>query len=76
VPRFSQLNAKLAANRRILAFKCQTTVASSVRLRNTVHAELKRLANQEPLALVIVDTLAAFFDGDDINDPETRLEAR
>jgi hypothetical protein len=33
-----------------------------------VHAELKRLAEQEPLALVIVDTLAAFFDGDNIND--------
>jgi uncharacterized membrane protein len=33
-----------------------------------VHAELKRLADQEPFALVIVDTLAAFFDGDNIND--------
>ena len=33
-----------------------------------VHAELKRLAEQEPFALVIVDTLAAFFDGDNIND--------
>jgi uncharacterized membrane protein len=33
-----------------------------------VHAELKRLAEQEPFALVIIDTLAAFFDGDNIND--------
>jgi uncharacterized membrane protein len=33
-----------------------------------VHAELKRLCEQEPLALIIVDTLAAFFDGDNIND--------
>jgi hypothetical protein len=33
-----------------------------------VHAELARLAEQEPFALVIVDTLAAFFDGDDINN--------
>jgi len=33
-----------------------------------VHAELKRLAEQAPFALVIVDTLAAFFDGDNIND--------
>jgi hypothetical protein len=33
-----------------------------------VHAELKRLAEQEPFALVIVDTLAAIFDGDNIND--------
>jgi hypothetical protein len=33
-----------------------------------VHAELKRLADQEPFALIIVDTLAAFFDGDNIND--------
>lgn len=33
-----------------------------------VHAELKRLAEQEPFALVIVDTLAAFFDGKNIND--------
>jgi hypothetical protein len=33
-----------------------------------VHAELKRHAEQEPFALVIVDTLAAFFDGDNIND--------
>ena len=33
-----------------------------------VHAEMKRLAEQEPFALVIVDTLAAFFDGDNIND--------
>ncbi|OAI30981.1 hypothetical protein A1351_06740 [Methylosinus sp. R-45379] len=33
-----------------------------------VHAELVRLAKQKPFALVIVDTLAAFFDGDNIND--------
>ncbi len=33
-----------------------------------VHAELKRHAEQEPFALIIVDTLAAFFDGDNIND--------
>jgi uncharacterized membrane protein len=33
-----------------------------------VHAELERLAKQEPFALVIVDTLAAFFDGKNIND--------
>jgi uncharacterized membrane protein len=33
-----------------------------------VHAELKQLAEQDPFALVIVDTLAAFFDGDNIND--------
>jgi hypothetical protein len=33
-----------------------------------VHAELKRLAEQGPFALVIVDTLAAFFDGKNIND--------
>lgn len=33
-----------------------------------VHAEMKRLAEQEPFALVIIDTLAAFFDGDNIND--------
>jgi hypothetical protein len=33
-----------------------------------VHVELKRLAKQRPFALVIVDTLAAFFDGDDINN--------
>jgi AAA domain len=33
-----------------------------------VLAELKRLAEQEPFALIIVDTLAAFFDGDNIND--------
>jgi uncharacterized membrane protein len=33
-----------------------------------VHAELTRLAEQDPFALVIVDTLAAFFDGDNIND--------
>lgn len=33
-----------------------------------VHAELLRLAKDQPFALVIVDTLAAFFDGDNIND--------
>jgi hypothetical protein len=33
-----------------------------------VHAKLKHLAEQEPFALVIIDTLAAFFDGDNIND--------
>ncbi len=33
-----------------------------------VHAELARLAKVEPFALVTVDTLAAFFDGDNIND--------
>jgi hypothetical protein len=33
-----------------------------------VHAELSRLAKQKPFTLVIVDTLAAFFDGDNIND--------
>lgn len=33
-----------------------------------VHAELKRLSEHHPLALIIVDTLAAFFDGDNIND--------
>jgi hypothetical protein len=33
-----------------------------------VLAELSRLAEQKPFALVIVDTLAAFFDGDNIND--------
>lgn len=33
-----------------------------------VHAALAKLAEQEPFALVIVDTLAAFFDGDNIND--------
>jgi RecA-family ATPase len=33
-----------------------------------VHAELKRLSEQQPFALIIVDTLAAFFDGDNIND--------
>lgn len=32
------------------------------------HAELKRLAEREPFSLVLVDTLAAFFDGDNIND--------
>lgn len=33
-----------------------------------VLVELQRLSEQEPFALVIVDTLAAFFDGDNIND--------
>jgi len=33
-----------------------------------VHAELSRLARNEPFALVLIDTLAAFFDGDNIND--------
>lgn len=33
-----------------------------------VHAELSRLAKIEPFALIIVDTLAAFFDCDDINN--------
>jgi hypothetical protein len=33
-----------------------------------VHAELVRLAKVEPFALIAVDTLAAFFDGDNIND--------
>jgi len=33
-----------------------------------VHAALSRLAKQEPFALVIIDTLAAFFDGDNVND--------
>jgi hypothetical protein len=33
-----------------------------------VCAEMTRLAKQAPFALVIVDTLAAFFDGDNIND--------
>jgi hypothetical protein len=33
-----------------------------------VHAELARLAKIEPFALIAVDTLAAFFDGDNIND--------
>ncbi len=31
-------------------------------------ASLARLAEEKPFALVIVDTLAAFFDGDNIND--------
>ena len=34
----------------------------------TVHAELMRLAKVGPFALIVVDTLAAFFDGDNIND--------
>ena len=33
-----------------------------------IHAELARLAKEEPLTLIIVDTLAAFFDGKNIND--------
>ena len=33
-----------------------------------VLAELSRLAKSEPFVLVVVDTLAAFFDGDNIND--------
>jgi hypothetical protein len=33
-----------------------------------VCAELKRLSEAEPFALVVVDTLAAFFDGQDFND--------
>ena len=33
-----------------------------------VHAELVRLAESAPFALIVVDTLAAFFDGDNIND--------
>jgi hypothetical protein len=33
-----------------------------------IHAELARLAKEEPFALIIVDTLAAFFDGKNIND--------
>lgn len=33
-----------------------------------IHAELARLANEEPFTLIIVDTLAAFFDGKNIND--------
>jgi AAA domain len=33
-----------------------------------VHAELSRLAKAEPFALVLIDTLAAFFDGENIND--------
>jgi hypothetical protein len=32
------------------------------------HAELANLAEAEPFTLVIVDALAAFFDGDDTND--------
>ncbi len=32
-----------------------------------VHIELRRLAAERPFALVIVDTLAAMFDGDDAN---------
>jgi hypothetical protein len=31
-------------------------------------AEIQRLAEMEPFALVIVDTFAAFFDGDDVNN--------
>ena len=31
-------------------------------------AEIQRLAETEPFALVIVDTFAAFFDGDDVNN--------
>lgn len=34
-----------------------------------VHAELQRLAADGHLTLVIVDTLAAMFDGDDANSP-------
>jgi hypothetical protein len=34
----------------------------------SVCAALAELAEQEPFALVIVDTLAAFFDGKNIND--------
>lgn len=33
-----------------------------------VYAALERSAKRKPFALVIVDTLAAFFDGKDIND--------
>jgi hypothetical protein len=33
-----------------------------------VDAELLRLAAAGPFALILMDTLAAFFDGDDIND--------
>jgi hypothetical protein len=33
-----------------------------------VHAALARLAEENPFRLVIVDTLAAFFDGENIND--------
>ena len=33
-----------------------------------VHAELVRLAESAPFALIVADTLAAFFDGDNIND--------
>ncbi len=33
-----------------------------------VHGALVQLAQKEPFALIIVDTLAAFFDGDNIND--------
>ncbi|MFO1125105.1 MAG: AAA family ATPase [Methylocystis sp.] len=33
-----------------------------------VHAALAKLAEEKPFRLIIVDTLAAFFDGDNIND--------
>ncbi|MFZ2107471.1 MAG: hypothetical protein WAV18_19210, partial [Roseiarcus sp.] len=33
-----------------------------------VHAELSRLSKTQPFALILIDTLAAFFDGDNIND--------
>jgi hypothetical protein len=33
-----------------------------------VHAELSRLARAEPFALILIDTLAGFFDGDNIDD--------
>jgi hypothetical protein len=33
-----------------------------------IHATLAQLAEQEPFALVIVDTLSALFDGDDVNN--------
>ena len=34
-----------------------------------IHAELSRLARSRPFTLVLIDTLSAFFDGDDISDP-------
>jgi hypothetical protein len=33
-----------------------------------IRSELMRLAREEPFALIVVDTLAAFFDGKNIND--------
>jgi hypothetical protein len=33
-----------------------------------IATELKRMAEEEPFALIVMDTLAAYFDGKDIND--------